>query len=132
MASIEILSGDFAPERTRIRYSEAGRPHLRLTSRDGRREILFLESDVAGAVGTEPRGGLDGRFVVLLRDGRRFAARASADVVDQFKTAAVPPERRREALARIAAVEAAHHPGPAAPQTVLPGFLARLLPGHAR
>lgn len=129
--SIEILSGDFAPERTRIRYSDAGRAHLRLTSRDGRRETVVLESDVAGAAAAERQVDGDCRIVVVLRDGRRFTARASCDVADQIRTAAVPPERRDEMLARLAALEAAHrrpevHPEPR------PGLLARLLPAFAR
>ncbi len=47
MALFELISGDFEPEQVRLRYSEAGRPYLRLMSIDGVSEDVFLERAVA-------------------------------------------------------------------------------------
>ncbi|MDK9696486.1 MAG: hypothetical protein OEL76_08845 [Siculibacillus sp.] len=47
MALLELISGDFERESLRLRYSEAGRAYLRLTSVDGVVEDVFLERDVA-------------------------------------------------------------------------------------
>ncbi len=47
MALFELISGDFERESVRLRYSEAGRPYLRLTSVDGVVEDIFLQRDVA-------------------------------------------------------------------------------------
>ena len=117
MATIEILSGDFERETTRIRWSEAGRAHLRLTSIDGTVEDLFLENEVVGAAeaggdlhgGPHSRGG--GRserlFVVLLRGGRKFVARGDFDAFVQFECAALPADRRRERLTSLQAAHAA-------------------------
>ena len=49
MASFEILSGDFERETVRLRWSDAGRGYMRLTSVDGVVEDVFLATDVAGA-----------------------------------------------------------------------------------
>jgi len=105
MATIEILSGDFERETTRIRYSEAGRAFVRLKSVDGPVEDLFLESEVVGAAevadaGNAPRTGRTGErdrhlFVVLLRGGRKFAARGDHDAFLQFEDASRPAEHRR-------------------------------------
>lgn len=106
MATIEILSGDFERETTRIRYSEAGRAHLRLKSSDGPVEDLFLESEVTGVAevtesgATGPRAVRSGErekrlFVVLLRGGRKFVARGDFDAYVQFRRAASIEERRR-------------------------------------
>jgi hypothetical protein len=48
MAFFELISGDFERESVRLRYSEAGRPYLRLTSLDGVVEDILLQRDVAG------------------------------------------------------------------------------------
>ena len=47
MALFALISGDFERESVRLRYSDAGRPYLRLTSVDGVVEDVFLERDVA-------------------------------------------------------------------------------------
>lgn len=49
MALFEILSGDFEREPVRLRWSDAGRAFMRLTSVDGVVEDVFLATDVAGA-----------------------------------------------------------------------------------
>lgn len=113
MATIEILSGDFERETTRIRYSEAGRAFVRLKSVDGPVEDLFLESEVVGAAEVADAGNAraarsgerDRRlFVVLLRGGRKFAARGDHDAFLQFEDAALPADRRRERQADGAAL----------------------------
>ncbi len=142
MAVIEVLSGDFRSATTRIRYSDAGRAYLGLTSTDDRAEAIFLETDVAsvaeageGRIGDllhrlAARDGLDldsphrpgtSLFVVLLADGRKLVARAPAAVIDQFRVATLPPERRRAELARLVAARA--------PTSAPAGFLPRLVPG---
>ncbi len=131
MSVIEVLSGDFEAGTTRIRYSRAGRAHVRLTSVDGRSEDLFLETDVVGAALTSSAARTDCRFTVTLRDGRAFTARSACDVVEQFRIAAMPPRERAAALARRAA--AVRDDEPSAPAGLLPRFvpdlLGRLLPG---
>ena len=117
MATIEILSGDFERETTRIRWSEAGRAHLRLKSIDGTVEDLFLENEVVGAAeaGAESRsasvphgaGRAERLFVVLLRGGRKFVARGDYDAFVQFECAALPADRRRERLTSLQAAHAA-------------------------
>lgn len=47
MALFELISGDFEHEKVRLRYSEAGRAHLRLMSIDGVAEDVFLDRAVA-------------------------------------------------------------------------------------
>lgn len=115
MATIEILSGDFERETTRIRYSEAGRAFVRLKSVDGPVEDLFLESEVVGAAevadarnARTTRSGERERhlFVVLLRGGRKFAARGDHDAFLQFEDAALPAERRRGRQVDAAALRA--------------------------
>ncbi len=116
MATIEILSGDFERETTRIRYSGAGRAFVRLKSVDGPVEDLFLESEVVGAAevvdstrAARPlrAGERDKRlFVVLLRGGRKFAARGDHDAFLQFEDAALPADRRRERQMDAAALRA--------------------------
>lgn len=115
MATIEILSGDFERETTRIRYSEAGRAFVRLKSVDGPVEDLFLESEVVGAAEVADarnvraaRSGERDRhlFVVLLRGGRKFAARGDHDAFLQFEDAALPAERRRGRQVDAAALRA--------------------------
>lgn len=142
MATIEILSGDFERDTTRIRYSEAGRAFLRLRSNDGHVEDLFLENEVVGAAeaGEGPTGRDRGEgvrstekrlFVVLLRGGRKFVARGDFDAMIEFETAPLPADQRRERLARLQAsrvTRAAAASGPAA--WFGPGFFARLLPGR--
>lgn len=143
MATIEILSGDFERDTTRIRYSEAGRPYLRLRSNDGHVEDLFLESEVVGAAEAGEANICARRkadaapvqekrlFVVLLRGGRKFVARGDFDAMIQFETAPLPADQRRERLARLQAARSADTvtvSGPAA--WFAPGFLARLLPGR--
>ncbi|TBW39738.1 hypothetical protein EYW49_05625 [Siculibacillus lacustris] len=155
MASFEILSGDFEPEVVRVRYSEAGRARLRLTSIDGVVEDIFLATDVVGAAaagegrvgeylakwaerdGFAPFGatsarpdGSDRLFVVLLRDGRKFVARGSGETLAEIKAAALPAARRADVLSQR---PAGGLPGPALASALprfVPGFLARLLPGR--
>lgn len=117
MATIEILSGDFLRETTRIRWSEAGRPYLRLASNDGPLEDLFLENEVVGAAevggairgrrGESPGPREDRLFVVLLRGGRKFVARGDFDSFVQFECAALPADQRREKLSSLQAAHAA-------------------------
>jgi hypothetical protein len=118
MATIEVLSGDFQRETTRIRWSEAGRPYLRLKSNDGPVEDLFLENEVVGAAeacGDIRKGRGDPRavsredhlFVVLLRGGRKFVARGDFDAFVQCECAALPAELRREKLSSLQAAHAA-------------------------
>lgn len=143
MATIEILSGDFERDSTRIRYSEAGRAFLRLRSKDGHVEDLFLENEVVGAAeagdgqsmtrrGRADGGSQDKRlFVVLLRGGRKFVARGDFDALVEFETAPLPADQRRERLAHLQASRISQTPtvtGPAA--WFGPGFFARLLPGR--
>ena len=111
MAVIEVVSGDFQSGAARIRYSDAGRAHLVLTSDDGRREIVWLATDVAAAAEAgegriadylEKLAARDGfdllpapahaearrqerLFVVLLRDGRKFVARASGETIAEIQ-----------------------------------------------
>ncbi|MCE1236965.1 MAG: hypothetical protein LWW93_11490 [Hyphomicrobiales bacterium] len=139
MATIEILSGDFERETTRIRYSEAGRAFLRLRSTDGPIEDLFLESEVVGAAEAGDGGGSWARaaragerdkrlFVVLLRGGRKFVARGDFDAFLQCECAALPADLRRERLSHP-------HGGPAAVAEARFGswfgasLFSRLLPG---
>lgn len=109
MSSLEILSGDFEAEAVRIRYSPAGRAFVRVTSRDGFVEDLFLEKDFLacfdsseGRVGEKLRrwasengirevpGAARGERVVavMLKDGRRILGRTTSDVVAELKNAA--------------------------------------------
>lgn len=144
MSAIEIVVGDFEPGVARVRYSTAGRPTLRLTSTDGIVEEIALQSEVAGCAEHDEGKVADyldrwlrrsGRtlddvveqsfrhervFVVVLRDGRKFAARSTADVVADLKAMASRKDRPRR--------------GP----TASPGggglkanLLARFLPGKA-
>jgi len=150
MALIEVLGGDFARGGVRIRYSDAGRAYLGLTSKDGRREDVFLASDISAAARagegriddllsklaerdgfaltlppddcapTHRRGDLV--FVVLLRDGRKCVARGTFEAFTLIRSAALPPERRREELARLEAVRLTP------PAGFLPHLFARFLP----
>lgn len=106
MATIEILSGDFERQTTRIRYSEAGRAHLRLQSTDGPVEDLFLESEVVGVAEADAGceagsrgltvGDRDKRlFVVLLRGGRKLLVRGDLAAFAEFRRAALPADQRR-------------------------------------
>lgn len=144
MSAIEIVVGDFEPGVARVRYSTAGRPTLRLTSTDGIVEEIALQLEVAGCAEHDEGKVADyldrwlrrsGRslddvvqqsfrheriFVVVLRDGRKFAARSTADVVAELKAMASRKDRPRR--------------GP----TTAPGggglkanLLARFLPGKA-
>lgn len=150
MAVIEVVSGDFQSGSTRIRYSDAGRAHVTLVSKDGRRDDVWLATDVVAAA-EAGEGRIDDYlrllaerdgftyfaapvttdlaarrrerlFVVLLRDGRKFVARASGDAISEIRTAALSPERRREELARREATRLG------APAGILPGLFARFLP----
>lgn len=151
MAVIEVLAGDFSRGGVRIRYSDAGRAYLGLTSKDGRREDVFLATDITAAAqtgegriedllhrlaerdgfdlaspddsATMPRRG-DHVFVVLLRDGRKFVARSTAEAYALIRSAAMPLKRRREELARL---EAARITPPAG---LLPHLFARFLPNR--
>lgn len=138
MATIEILSGDFERETTRIRYSDAGRAFLRLRSADGQLEDLFLESEVVGAAEAGD-GGRDASrtgerdkrlFVVLLRGGRKFVARGDVDAMIQFECAAVPADLRREYAARLQPVPERRRPGVA--DWFRDGLIGRFLPGGSR
>lgn len=120
MSSLVILSGDFEPGAVRIRYSPAGRAFVRVTSRDGFVEDLFLEKDVLacfdtseGRVGEKlrrwarengidemPRGPRGERVVaVMLKDSRRILGRATADVVATLKSVAQTEETAPQAAA---------------------------------
>lgn len=109
MSSLEILSGDFETGAVRIRYSPAGRAYIRVTSRDGFVEDLFLEKDflacfdsTEGRVGEKlrrwaaengvrevPDAARGERVVaVMLKDGRRIIGRTTPDVVAELKSAA--------------------------------------------
>lgn len=152
MSVIEVVSGDFQRGPARIRYSDAGRAFLRLMSSDGRQDDVWLATDVAAAA-EAGEGNIDEYlkrlaardgftylpssraadaaarrverlFVVLLRDGRKFVARGAAETVDEIRTAALPPERRREELARLEASRLAA----ATPAGFIPNIFARLLP----
>jgi hypothetical protein len=113
MSSLEIFSGDFEPGVVRVRYSPAGRAYLRMTSRDGFVEDIFIEKDLRacfdsteGRVGdmlkrwaTEtgidetPAGRRAERLVaIMLKDGRRIVGRATLDVVSEMKSAAKSSE----------------------------------------
>lgn len=148
MATLEILSGDFEPEIVRIRYSDAGRARLRLTSVDGMVEDVFLATDIAGAAAAgegrvgeylakwaERDGfGVDasarhgeamGRvFVVVLRDGRKFVARGTPELLAEIKAAALSSARRPVAGAPQVPHEVAARP------RFVQGLLARFLPGR--
>jgi hypothetical protein len=161
MALFELISGDFEQESTRLRYSEAGRAFLRLTSVDGMVEDLFVERDVAGVAesgegrvgeylarwaerdgfalrelhvaksgsrSTAGRGEGRGErlFVVLLRDGRKFVARGSADTVAEIKLASLPADRR----AKLSRLDAARDAGAGLLPRFVPGLIARLLPNR--
>jgi hypothetical protein len=109
MSSLEILSGDFETGVVRIRYSPAGRAYMRVTSRDGFVEDLFLEKDFTACFdSTEGRVGEKLRrwasengirevpdaargervMAVMLKDGRRIIGRTTPDVVAELKSAA--------------------------------------------
>lgn len=150
MAVIEVLAGDFACGGVRIRYSDAGRAYLGLTSKDGRREDVFLATDVTAAAQAgegsiddllqrlAERDGFDLRqqqsgfapssrrgdrlFVVLLRDGRKFVARGTTEAFALIRSAALPLERRREELVRHEAARITPQAG------LLPHLFARFLP----
>jgi hypothetical protein len=152
MASFEILSGDFEPEIVRIRYSEAGRARLRLTSVDGMVEDVYLATDVAAAeagdvrlcdrageggrrarsarpavIGDREAAAADRMFAVVLRDGRRFVARGSADTLAEIRAATEPAGRR------VSYVEEPHlrvPPSTAVAHRFVQSVLARLLPGR--
>lgn len=162
MAVFELVSGDFERDTLRLRYSEAGRAFLRLTSIDGVVEDVFLERDVVGvAEAGEGRVGeylarwaerdgfsttdgssassarrSDGRgerlFVLLLRDGRKFVARATLESIAEIKAASLPADRRAK-LSRLDAARSAVAVEPRAAgflPRLVPGFLARLLPNR--
>lgn len=153
MSVIEVVSGDFQRGAARIRYSDAGRAFLRLTSKDGRQDDVWLATDISAAAEAGegnidaylkrladrdgfsflPAGGsgdaagrrADRLFVVLLRDGRKFVARGAVEAVDEIRTAALSPERRREELARMETRRLAS----ATPVGgILPNIFARFLP----
>ena len=71
MALFELISGDFEPENVRLRYSEAGRAFLRLTSNDGVVEDVFLERDVAGVA--ESGEGRVGEYLARWAERDGFA-----------------------------------------------------------
>lgn len=90
---------------------------------------LCVETGRDGARRTEGKG--DRLFVVLLRDGRKFVARGSADAVSEIKAASLPADRRAE-LSRL---DAARSAGSASGVAGLlprffPGLIARLLPNR--
>jgi hypothetical protein len=140
MSSLEILSGDFEPGAARIRYSPAGRAFVRVTSRDGFVEDLFLEKDFLacfdsseGRVGEKLRrwasengiqevlGAQRGERVVavMLKDGRRILGRTTPDVVAELKIAAqgeTPPSTAERPLAAVVAGRA------------IAGLMTRLFP----
>jgi hypothetical protein len=150
MASFEIVSGDFEPENVRIRYSEAGRARIRLTSVDGVVEDVFLATDVVGAAaagegrvgeylakwserdgfaaGSRHGEASDRLFVVLLRDGRKFVARGTPETLAEIKAAALGAARRT-APAETAA-QPKVRPEVAGRPRFVQGFLARFLPGR--
>ncbi|WP_407051695.1 hypothetical protein [Methyloraptor flagellatus] len=135
--SIEVSVGEFEPEVVRIRYSAAGRPYLRLTSTDGLVEDLFLERDLKlVAEVPDPRlgetmnrwlvsGDATGRerhFVVVLRDGRKFGARASRDIAAELRGFCGADPLRAPMPAAIPAV------APIARRSAfVPGFIAKLI-----
>lgn len=131
MATIEILSGDFEREITRIRYSDAGRAFLRLRSVDGHVEDLFLENEVVASA--EAGEGATGRgherdrhlFVVLLRGGRKIVVRGDREAMLQFECAAMPADLRRARLAEVHA--AATRPVPGLVARLREGLFGRLL-----
>lgn len=86
MAVFELVSGDFEPEQVRVRYSEAGRALLRLTSTDGRVEDVFLETDVVGVA--ESGEGPIGEHLARWAEG------------DGFDLLPPRPERRGSAARR--------------------------------
>ena len=73
MALFEILSGDFERESVRLRYSEAGRAFLRLTSLDGVVEEVFLERHIAGVA--ESGEGRVGEYLARWAERDGFAGR---------------------------------------------------------
>ena len=73
MALFELISGDFERENMRLRYSEAGRAFLRLTSVDGVVEDVFLERDVAGVA--ESGEGRVGEYLARWAERDGFAWR---------------------------------------------------------
>ena len=83
MALFEIVCGDFERARMRVRYSEAGRAHLRLTSPDGIVEDVFLDRQIAGVA--ESGEGRVGEYLA------RWAER------DGFADRVVRAESRRDA-----------------------------------
>ena len=162
MAVFELVSGDFERGTIRLRYSEAGRAHLRLTSVDGVAEEVFLDRHIAGVAESgegrvgeylarwAERDGFAGHapradttrdearraeargerlFVVLLRDGRKFVARGTADVVAELKSASLPADRRTK-LSRLDAARHAHDEAPGLLPRFVPGLIARLLPSR--
>lgn len=159
MAVFELVSGDFERADVRLRYSEAGRAYVRLTSVDGVVEDIFLERDIAGVAesgegrvgeylsrwaerdgfsvrdrGSNPGAEADGRdgrlFVVLLRDGRKFVARGSLDCVVEIKAASVPADRRA-ALGRLDQARASTvGTAQGLLPRLVPGLFARLLPSR--
>jgi hypothetical protein len=153
MASFEIVSGDFEPEVVRIRYSEAGRARIRLTSVDGVVEDVFLATDVVGAadaregrvgeylarwaerdggaslLGSARRGETSARvFAVVLRDGRKFVARGTPETLAEIKEAALGTSRRTPQP--VATKRPEVPPEVAGRPRFVQGFLARFLPGR--
>ncbi len=150
MALFELVSGDFERESVRLRYSEAGRAYVRLRSVDGVVEDVFLETDVAGVAeggegpldeagsaarpalrflrGRRPEGRCELLFVTRLRDGRKFVGRGSTEAVAEVKAAA-SPGNRGPGFGRPAEARRSAGPGEAVP-SLLPGFIARLLPNR--
>ena len=88
MALFEVLSGDFERENVRLRYSEAGRAYVRMTSNDGVVEDVFLDRQIAGVA--ESGEGRVGEYLARwaerdgfsLRESRPESNRATARRVD--------------------------------------------------
>ncbi len=76
MALFELVSGDFERESVRLRYSEAGRAYLRLTSVDGVVEDIFLENAVAGVA--ESGEGRVGEYLARWAERDGFTLRDHA------------------------------------------------------
>lgn len=90
---------------------------------------LCVEKGRDGARRAEGKG--DRLFVVLLRDGRKFVARGSADAVSEIKAASLPADRR----AKLSRLDAARSAGAGSGVAGLlprffPGLIARLLPNR--
>lgn len=73
MAVFALVSGDFERADVRLRYSEAGRAYVRLTSVDGVVEDVFLERDIAGVA--ESGEGRVGEYLSRWAERDGFAMR---------------------------------------------------------